>query len=235
MAAATHTDLSTDLKDAQLHLLLTAERLFAQQGVDAVSTREIARAAGQRNHSAVAYHFGSREQLVQTLLDYRMLPANSRRQALLDDVEAQGQTDNARALVHVMIAPFVELLAQDPSASYYPEFTARLYSSKDGLAVLQQNPRRSAATLKAGAYLADVLRDLPEALRRERLQALGAQISHTVAEWAQQSRERSDFDVRELPLRMHNLVDVLTAGLLAPMSDETRALLNQKQAQEQTQ
>jgi AcrR family transcriptional regulator len=36
----------------RLAMLRAAERLFAEKGVDAVSLREIANAAGQGNHSA---------------------------------------------------------------------------------------------------------------------------------------------------------------------------------------
>ena len=42
-------------------LLNTAERLFAEHGVAAVSNRQICEAAGQGNNYAIGYHFGSRE------------------------------------------------------------------------------------------------------------------------------------------------------------------------------
>ena len=56
-----------ELAATPLELLLVAERLFSAHGVAGVSTREIARAAGQKNHSAVAYHFGSKEGLAEEL------------------------------------------------------------------------------------------------------------------------------------------------------------------------
>lgn len=62
---------------AKRHLLLTAERLFAQRGCDGVSLREIAQEAGSRNNNAVQYHFGSREELLGdslTLLQILCLP-----------------------------------------------------------------------------------------------------------------------------------------------------------------
>ena len=42
-------------------LLREAERLFARRGLYQVTVREITEAAGQRNVSALNYHFGSRE------------------------------------------------------------------------------------------------------------------------------------------------------------------------------
>ena len=44
-------------------IIVAAERLIAERGVD-VPLRDIAAAAGQRNNSAVQYHFGSRDGLI---------------------------------------------------------------------------------------------------------------------------------------------------------------------------
>lgn len=46
-------------------LLDSAEELFAAHGIDAVSNRRIAEHAGNSNHSAVNYHFGSRDELIR--------------------------------------------------------------------------------------------------------------------------------------------------------------------------
>ena len=43
--------------DTKLSLTLAALELFADQGIDAVSMRNINAAAGARNASAVHYHF----------------------------------------------------------------------------------------------------------------------------------------------------------------------------------
>ena len=57
---------ATDNKQNRRQLLLqTAEALFARKGIDAVSLNEINKAARQRNTSAMHYHFGSKEGLVQ--------------------------------------------------------------------------------------------------------------------------------------------------------------------------
>jgi len=42
---------------ARVELLVTAERLFAQSGIDSVSLRQIATAAGYSNPATVQYHF----------------------------------------------------------------------------------------------------------------------------------------------------------------------------------
>ncbi|HKY40804.1 MAG TPA: helix-turn-helix domain-containing protein [Polyangiaceae bacterium] len=60
--------------DTRLALMRAAEQLFAQQGVDRVSLREIAIAAGQRNVSAATYHFGSKRELIEAILERHSRP-----------------------------------------------------------------------------------------------------------------------------------------------------------------
>ena len=59
-------------------LIETAERLFAEKGIDNVSLREINRAAGQKNVAALHYHFGTRESLLEALFENRMSGVNNR-------------------------------------------------------------------------------------------------------------------------------------------------------------
>ena len=67
-----------------------AERLIAERGLGALSLREVATTAGQRNHSAVQYHFGSRAGLVEAVFDTRMTPIDARRAEMLVGLERSG-------------------------------------------------------------------------------------------------------------------------------------------------
>ncbi|MEK8228766.1 helix-turn-helix domain-containing protein [Oerskovia sp. M15] len=64
-------------------LLTSAEELFARYGIDAVSNRRITEHAGTANHSAIAYHFGGRDELLRALLDRHLEEMNRRRTALV--------------------------------------------------------------------------------------------------------------------------------------------------------
>ena len=48
-------------------MIRAGERLFGESGIDGVSLREVAAAAGQGNTSAVRYHFGSKDGLVAAI------------------------------------------------------------------------------------------------------------------------------------------------------------------------
>jgi AcrR family transcriptional regulator len=69
-------------------LLATAERLFAAQGVENVALTQIVAASGQKNRSALHYHFGSRGGVLGAVMDRRLAVINARRLALLDALPA---------------------------------------------------------------------------------------------------------------------------------------------------
>ena len=73
-----------------LKIILAAERLFGDKGIDAVSLRQINIAAGQKNSSATHYHFGNKETLINAIYDYRMASVNRRRLALLEAADLDG-------------------------------------------------------------------------------------------------------------------------------------------------
>ena len=104
-------------------LILTAERLYGECGVDSVSLRQIAEAAGQRNPAVVQYHFGGRERLLQAIVEYRVGPANARRTAMLDELEHAGRAGDLRGLVEAAVFPLLDSLPPD---ACYLRFVAQL-------------------------------------------------------------------------------------------------------------
>ena len=115
--------LRTDGRDTREHLLLTAERLFAQRGIDAVCVREILNEAGQRNKNAAQYYFGGREGLITALVTARSDALNRRREVLLDEIESSERRNDLRALCTVLVAPLAEAL-DDPD-NHFLGFLAR--------------------------------------------------------------------------------------------------------------
>lgn len=99
----------SDNLDAKTKLIITAERLFAQSGINGVSLREIAQKAGQGNHFAVQYHFGSREGLVQAIFDYRMAQMEETRGAMLADLHRRGLAKDARSILEVVFLPQLQI------------------------------------------------------------------------------------------------------------------------------
>ena len=113
--------------DTRAELIRAAERLFASRGIDGVSSREITRAAGQRNTSALQYHFGDRPSLLQAVIDKHRADTEPRRHALLDQCEADGSGD-LRALAAALVLPLAAKLADPDGGRAYLQINCEVYT-----------------------------------------------------------------------------------------------------------
>lgn len=206
-------------------LILAAERAYAEQGIDAVSLREINRAAGQRNASALHYHFGTREALLRAIFEHRMAGINERRLRMLAAIERTERARDLRALVEVIVAPLAEQLGADGGASHYVRFLAQVHGHPEIEPAVINGGEHEAGLRRARRLIRMALGGLPEEIVRERLRAMTGQILQGLAdvERTLASRARS----ADMALRVSNLVDVVAAGLTASVSPATAAQLKQ--------
>ncbi len=116
--------------EARTMMILAAERLFAERGIDAVPLREIVMAAGQRNASALSYHIGGREELIRAILDFRRGAVGARRVALLRQYETGGVVMDEAAIAASLILPLVELMLRDPRGGNYLRFLAQVFGTE---------------------------------------------------------------------------------------------------------
>jgi AcrR family transcriptional regulator len=114
--------------DTRLALMRAAEQLFSQQGVDRVSLREIAIAAGQRNVSAATYHFGSKRELIEAILERHSLPVqDSWGPALEQDPEHRL---GLHELLELLVRPMVAKIDDPDGGRCYLELSAELVASR---------------------------------------------------------------------------------------------------------
>jgi AcrR family transcriptional regulator len=112
----------------RLRLLETAERLFAERGIEAVTLREIQVGAGQGNASVIAYHFGSKTGLVRAISEHRRVTIEADREELLRLMKENGATADPVALVWLIVKPLVNSVR---SNRYFVPFLARLTEEAD--------------------------------------------------------------------------------------------------------
>jgi AcrR family transcriptional regulator len=89
-------------------LLDTAEQMFSKHGLEGVSLREIAAAAGQGNVGAVNYYFKDRQGLVDALVDDRVGAIEAGRHSLIDAIADLGKCDTEQ-LLEIFWRPVIEL------------------------------------------------------------------------------------------------------------------------------
>jgi AcrR family transcriptional regulator len=104
-----------DATETRSRLLREAERLFATRGVYRTTTREILDAAGQRNVSALSYHFGSRAGVLREILLRHGDPLDAERGELLARAGADAGT---RDLVAALLVPLAGRLTTAEGRDY---------------------------------------------------------------------------------------------------------------------
>lgn len=103
--------------DTRERLVTVAEELMAERGVDAVELNDIRLAAGQRNRSAVNYHFGNRAGLVQAIRQRHGERINDERNRILDDLEARDAI-STRTLIEAYINPLARTMRTRSGRNY---------------------------------------------------------------------------------------------------------------------
>lgn len=116
-------------------LVATAERLFAERGIEAVSLRDITNACGA-NSAAIHYHFGSKDQLLRAILEHRAAELGKRRDTYLVEIE-RSRRPSLRQVVEALVLPTAELVEEDEHGGrYYVGFLAALLERPDTAAVI---------------------------------------------------------------------------------------------------
>jgi AcrR family transcriptional regulator len=197
-----------DASETRARLLAEAERLFAIQGVYASTLREITEAAGQRNVSALSYHFGSREGVLWAILQRHGDPLDEERGRLVGDpIEAA----TTRQLVGALLVPMAGLLSQ-PSGRNYLRIVAQLTDRFPAWRIPEGSPhlRRILTLLEARSGGGE------PAVQRERVVNAIMLLTAAMAERAKAVEEGAPLGLEPATFRA-NLADVIVGGLEAPM------------------
>lgn len=203
-----------DSTTTRARLLREAERLFARRGVWQVTVREITQAAGQRNVSALSYHYGSREGVLDAILTTHGDPTDVARGEQLARI---GRDAPTRDLVEALVVPYAAHLGTPEGRDYLrivSQLTGQFSSWRDA------NPG-------TGPWLLDILgilegrpEHVPAPLRRERVVAMIMLMTAALAERARSIESGRALELDE-PTFVANLTDVLVgileAAVLGPV------------------
>lgn len=208
------------VRDNRGELIAAAERLFAERGIDGVSLNEINRTAGQRNASALQYHFGDRNGLLRALIDKHNPSVDSRRAVLLQQYQDAG-TQDLRSLAVALVLPLATKLSDPDGGRDFLRIIAELLSRGELRLDLAWGPD-SGSSILVWRKLVDPLL-APESTRILHTRFTTIRFCH--AELAARASARPRRDDRLFTSR---LVDLVTALLATPVSPETTHLLAER-------
>ena len=199
-----------DATETRERLLREAERLFARQGLYQTTVREITQAAGQRNVSALNYHFGSREGVLDAILDLHGERTDAERGELLATL---GDEPSVRDLVAALVIPYAAHLATPDGRDYL-----RIVAQMTGYFATWRVERAG-----TGPWLIAILARLeqqpdavPPAVRAERVVAMIMLMTSAMAARATAIEDRHELALDEATF-VANLTDMLAGVLAAPL------------------
>lgn len=196
-------------------ILGTAERLFAEHGLFAVSNRQVSEAAGQGNNAAVGYHFGTKTDLVRAIVRKHTDEIERLRLRL---VEQTGDSADVRDWVACFVHPFTRHLAELGTPTWFARFAAQVMTDPGFRPIMVEEALTSPSLHRILAGMDRCLSELPADVRAERYDMVRQLIMHMCAE-----RERALAESTPTPRSgWHEascgLIDAITGMWLAPVT-----------------
>jgi AcrR family transcriptional regulator len=149
-----------DYRRGAQKLLMTAERLFGERGLDKISLRQVAVAAGHANNSAVQHHFRSKQGLILAVFQMRLPVLERARQQWLESIERLGPAKFEDILAAILM-PIVHAL-KEPTRTTFAMFGLRLMDGD--LAERTKSEEVSPLAAEIASRLQSYLPDLPPAV-----------------------------------------------------------------------
>lgn len=117
-----------DTQATRKRIIDTAEKLFADHGVEATSLLDITKAAEQKNRSALQYHFKNKDGMLHAVLDKHALNIADDRTARLNKLEAAGNY-TLYDLVGSLVQPLAAQLTNQDGGREFLKIHSELMNS----------------------------------------------------------------------------------------------------------
>ena len=201
-------------------MMRAGEIVFARDGIHAARLGEINELAGQRNSSALHYHFGSRMGLVEAIMLRHQEVIDAGITTGLDLLEARPEV-SIRDIVEIPCR-FLATQLETPSGRDFLRIVPQLMHTL-GIGVRLGTPRPiTAQSQRVLRLLDDQLSHLPASVRRERLVVYILMISSLFANQAQLIASGAAPSL-EGPRFVSHAADVISSALCAPDTSESPA------------
>jgi AcrR family transcriptional regulator len=211
-------------RDTKTRILDAAEILFAENGFKETSIHRLARKA-RVNQAAVNYHFGSKDALVEKVIERRLSMISHRRMQKLKQIKTDAQRQGCRpqvpALLRAYIEPALTLTNKTSGERYFLLIVGRALAEPDeairNIFIRQFKP----SFLLLSELMQSALPNLPVSVLRWRLHFAIGSLAHAMrlcgSQWPVEDLEPHPVDIETV---MKLLIAFLTEGMVAPDAEE---------------
>lgn len=196
-------------------LLDAAARLFAERGIDNVSIAEIVRTADQRNASAVHYHFGSRDEILRSVLARHVPAIADRRRELLDRARSRPARD-VRSAAEAVVRPVTEFAQRGWRERAYLQIGSELTGAIDRTSPDIRELLMQTAGYAAWDLFGERCPKVPVDLWRVRREVCIVFIGRAAADRARRLDRGGEHDVLSDDRFVDNLIDMVIGAMTAP-------------------
>ena len=204
--------MARDATATRESLLATARRLFARDGIYQVPLKQVVQESGQRNTSALHYHFGNRDALLYAIIGRSDGEIEAARADMLAALEAAGRLGDLAALVEALVVPFSRPLATQEGREFLA-IIAQMSSTFDRWDVVADEvPTQAQRTFR---LIEACLTDVPPPVRHERVTVFLGLTTEALARRARHV-DRGDTPALAHDEFVRNLVDMSVGALRAP-------------------
>ena len=219
MGVADTVSGSRDKPDTRASLLNAAESLFASNGIDNTSVREVNQLAAQRNTSAIRYHFGGMPGLLEALIEERMSALDRARSVALTRLENESDTQRlgVHALAGVLLHPLIDRAETNESWACWARVLSQLISVRGQEHRVLWEGRFDQTTRRVFAVMRKQAPAMPAVLWQQRV---SDSMLFTTGSICERVERRSQPDAKRglsAARYRENLIQTATAILLAPV------------------
>lgn len=222
--AENSADRSGKRGDTRARLMEAAERLFGERGLHAVTLKEINAAAGQRNESALHYHFGSKARLVDAILNTRVAAIDRVRVQRVEALVGSGREGDIAEILRATFEPLTGLLDTEEGVRFV-RFAAQVLNDPDHDLPTVAIRSGFEGINRANGLIMAALGDLAPEIAIQRQRLLVEMVLTSLAIWTRRPDAMSNDAARSF--FVSSLFDAMAGALRAPVSPETLAALRE--------
>jgi len=210
----------------QIALMEAAEKLIAEHGAHHVTLKDIVIEAGQKNPSALQYHFKNLQGLLDAIHTRRSKQTQKKRAEMIAELERSKRAMKLRDLCELMIMPSFLLARSDIKyRNYVIAFSFEIVTSRDSaLDAATKIGGGGESGAQLGVLLREALPHLDDKIYRTRMDLAVRTCSAAMGSYFQQKAPmrgpRAEFFLT-------SVVDSLEGMLSAPVSKQTKGVLKQ--------